>query len=82
MLFRSVKLLVPTDGMRHNTTQGEALYDAAADKTLIDTIKANVGPHVEVIEIEGNLDTPAWGEKAAEIMLQVMAEAGIPGKKD
>ena len=77
-----VKLLVPTDGMRHNTTKGDALYDAAADKALIDTIKANVGPHVEVIEIEGNLDTPAWGEKAAEIMLQVMAEAGIPGKKD
>lgn len=50
--------------------------------TISSYAKTNVGPHVEVIEIEGNLDTAAWGEKAADIMLQVMAEAGIPGKKD
>lgn len=76
-----VKLLIPTDGMRHNTTKGEALYDEAADKALIDTIKANVNSNIEIIEIPGNLDTPEWGAKAAEIMIDVMEKAGIPGKK-
>ncbi len=76
-----IKLLIPTDGMRHNTTKGEALYDAEADKALIDTVKANVGPHIEIVEVEGNLDTKAWGEKAADIMIGVMEAAGIPGKK-
>lgn len=67
-----IKLLIPTDGMRHNTTKGEALYDPEADKALIDTLLANVKEHVEVITIEGNLDTKEWGTKAAEIMLDVM----------
>ncbi|MCD8147949.1 MAG: Tm-1-like ATP-binding domain-containing protein [Clostridiales bacterium] len=72
-----VKLLVPTDGMRHNTTKGEALYDPEADRALIDTLKANLNPNIEVIELEGNLDTPEWGVKAAKIMLDVMKSAGI-----
>lgn len=74
-----IKLLIPTDGMRHNTTAGEALYDPEADKALIDTLKANLNSNIEIIEIEGNLDTPAWGLEAAKIMLGVMKEAGIEG---
>lgn len=70
-----VKLLIPTDGMRHNTTKGEALYDPEADQALIDTIKANVGLQIEIIEIPGNLDTPEWGLQAAKIMLDVMNSA-------
>ncbi len=71
-----VKLLIPTDGMRHNTTKGEALYDPEADKALIDTLKANLNSNIEVVEMEGNLDTPEWGLKAAKIMLDVMKERG------
>ena len=70
-----VKVLIPTDGMRHNTTIGEALYDPEADKALIDTLKDNLNPNIEVIEIEGNLDTPEWGVKAAKVMLDVMNAA-------
>lgn len=70
-----IKLLIPTDGMRHNTTKGEALYDPEADKALIDTLKANLNPNIEIVEIEGNLDTPEWGVQAAKIMLDVMAAA-------
>ena len=70
-----MKVLIPTDGMRHNTTIGEALYDPETDKALIDTLKANLNPNIEVIEVEGNLDTPEWGVKAAKVMLEVMAAA-------
>lgn len=45
------------------------------DKALIDTLKANLNPNIEVIEVEGNLDTPEWGVKAAKVMLEVMAAA-------
>lgn len=72
-----VKLLIPTDGMRHNTTKGEALYDPEADRALIDTLKANLNSNIEIVELEGNLDTPERGVKAAKIMLDVMKAAGI-----
>ena len=71
-----VKLLIPTDGMRHNTTSGEALYDPEADQALIESLKANLNSGIEVIEIEGNLDTPEWGRKAARVMLDVLRAAG------
>lgn len=70
-----VKLLIPTDGMRHNTTSGEALYDPEADQALIESLKANLNSGIEVIEIEGNLDTPEWGRKAARVMLDVLRAA-------
>lgn len=67
-----VKLLIPTDGMRHNTTEGEALWDPEADRVMIETLKASLKDQIEVVELEGNLDTREWGLKAAEIMLDVM----------
>lgn len=70
-----IKLLIPTDGMRHNTTKGEALYDPEADKVLVDTLLENIKEHVEVVMIEGNLDTKEWGVQAAQIMLDVMKNA-------
>lgn len=70
-----IKLLIPTDGMRHNTTKGEALYDPEADKVLVDTLLENIKEHVEVVTIEGNLDTKEWGVQAAQIMLDVMKNA-------
>lgn len=76
-----VKLLIPTEGMRHNTKEGEALFDAEADRVLIDTIKENVSDFIEIIEIPGNLDTAEWGVQAADIMISVMEAAGIFGKK-
>lgn len=70
-----IKLLIPTDGMRHNTTSGEALYDPEADRALIEALRTNLNSTIEVIEIEGNLDTPEWGRKAARVMLEVLSTA-------
>lgn len=76
-----VKLLIPTEGMRHNTREGEALFDAEVDRVLIETIRENVSDFVEIVEIPGNLDTEEWGVQAADIMISVMEAAGIFGKK-
>lgn len=67
-----LKLLIPTEGMRHNTGPGQELYSSETDKALIDTIIADLGEHIELIYIEGNLDTKEWGTKAAGIMLDAL----------
>lgn len=52
-----MKLLIPTKGMRHNTLEGQELYEPKSDSVLIQTIIENVNDNVEVIVIPHNLDT-------------------------
>lgn len=72
-----VKLIVPTDGMRHNTRPGEALYDSESDQALINTLKENINSNINMIEIQGNLDTAEWGKQAAKEMLEVLGNSII-----
>ena len=69
-----LKLIIPTNGMRHNTLKGEALYDPKVEKALIETLEANQNPLITIIEIPGNLDTEEWGQKAARVMLDTIEE--------
>jgi uncharacterized protein (UPF0261 family) len=69
-----LKLIIPTNGMRHNTLRGEELYDPEVEKALIETLEANKNPLITIIEIPGNLDTEEWGQKAAKVMLDTIGE--------
>ncbi len=64
-----IKILLPTDGMRHNTRQGEVLYDKKVDDILINTIKSIDNSNIEIVTIPGNLDTKEWGIQAAHHMI-------------
>ena len=67
-----VKLLIPTKGMRHNTLEGQELYEPKSDSVLIQTIIENVNDNVEVIVIPHNLNTPEFGVKAAHYIVDEM----------
>ncbi len=69
-----VRLLLPTEGMRHNTRQGEELYYREVDDILINRLKKNGNDHIEVITVPGNLDTREWGVIAAGYMIQALKE--------
>lgn len=70
-----IKLLLPTDGMRHNTQKGEELYNPEVDAILLEGLRSVKNPCVQVITISGNLDTKAWGIEAAHQMVQELNEA-------
>ena len=74
-----VKLLIPTDGMRHNTRKGEVLYYKEVDDVIICQLKKIRNPNVEIITIPGNLDTKDWGIKAAHYMVDELKERGAIG---
>lgn len=71
-----IKLLIPTKGMRHNTTVGEELYAPETDNVLINTIVNHVNDNVEVILIPYNLDTKEFGMKAAYYIIEEMKQRG------
>lgn len=74
-----VKLLIPTDGMRHNTRKGEELYYKEVDDIIIRQLKAIKNKNVEIITIPGNLDTEEWGICAAHCMIDELRERGVIG---
>lgn len=74
-----VKLLIPTDGMRHNTREGEELYYPEVDEIILRQVKAIKNPNVELITIPGNLDTREWGIAAAHHMVDELKERGVIG---
>lgn len=73
-----IRLLIPTDGMRHNTQEGQELYYKEVDEILINTIKNNINnKNIEIITIPGNLDTKEWGVRAAQHMIEELKQSGI-----
>ena len=72
-----VRVLIPTDGMRHNTRTGEELYDPEVDEIILRTIREIKNPNVHVTEIPGNMDTEEWGVRAAGEILVALREKGV-----
>lgn len=70
-----VKLLLPTDGMRHNTRKGEELYYKEVDDILINGLKNIHNANVKIITVQGNMDTKEWGIQAAHFMLETLKES-------
>ena len=62
--------------MRHNTLEGQELYEPKSDSVLIQTIIENVNDNVGVIVIPHNLDTPEFGVKAAHYIVDEMKKQG------
>lgn len=71
-----IRLLLPTDGMRSNTRQGEELYDPKVDHIILQGIR-NLSPYIKTVDVEGNLDSKEWGIRAAREMLKELETCNV-----
>jgi uncharacterized protein (UPF0261 family) len=51
---------------------GGIYWDPEADRACYDTIKVNVKKGIRVIEMDNNINDPAFAAKAAETLLKMM----------
>lgn len=72
-----VKLLLPTDGMRHNTRAGEELYYEEVDDIILQKMRGIKNKNIEIITVPGNLDTAEWGTAAARHMVEELCACGV-----
>lgn len=72
-----VMLVLPTEGMRKNTRQGECLYQPETDAALLAAICAGVGERVRIVQLQGNLNDRDWGQQIARLMAQELCKRGI-----
>ena len=67
-----VAILLPLKGVSMLDSPGGIYWDPEADRACYDTIKANVKKGIRVIEMDNNVNDPAFAAKAAETLLKMM----------
>ena len=61
-----VALFVPLRGVSMIAVEGKPFHDPAADRALIDSVKANLGPNVELHELDMDVNDPRFAAAMAE----------------
>src|SRR5580704_3608269 len=67
-----VAFLIPLRGVSMLDGDGQPFCDREADRAMFDAIKANVKPGIPVIEVDLNINDPAFAAKAVEMMLDLI----------
>lgn len=67
-----VAVLLPTGGFSENGRIGGSLYQPETDQVLIEAIKSEIRPDIEVIEIDSNINDREFSVLAAGMMLDLM----------
>jgi uncharacterized protein (UPF0261 family) len=59
------------DSMDENG-EPQLFWDPAADKAFIEGLKNKLDSHIEIIEVDANINDPVFADKAVEMLLQMM----------
>ena len=66
-----VAFLFPLGGVSILDGDGELFCDREADQALFDAIKSNVNAHVQIVELNANINDPAFADRAVELLLEM-----------
>jgi uncharacterized protein (UPF0261 family) len=68
-----VAIVLPLKGVSMLDSEGGQFWDPEADQACYDAIKANLRPGIPVIEMDNNINDPAFADKCAELLLEMLA---------
>ena len=66
-------LMLPLRGVSAIDGEGQPFNDPEADKALFDTLRANIGSNVELIELDSNVNDDTFALAAAKKLLELMS---------
>jgi uncharacterized protein (UPF0261 family) len=67
-----VAIVLPLKGVSMLDSEGGAFWDPAADRACFEAIRRNLKPGIPVIEMDNNINDPAFSEKVAETLLAML----------
>lgn len=67
-----VAILLPLNGVSMLDSPGGEFWDPEADHACYDTIKKLVRPNVPIIEIDANINEPAFVDRTVEVLLALV----------
>jgi len=70
-------LYIPLRGVSLIATEGQVFYDPAADEALIGALRENLGPAVEVHELDLDINDPEFALAMADRLHEMVVGAGL-----
>ena len=70
-----VAILLPLGGVSMLDSKGHEFWDPEVDRACYDAIKATVKPDIPVIELDNNINDPAFAERAVEELLGMLEKS-------
>jgi uncharacterized protein (UPF0261 family) len=67
----SVILFIPLRGFSAVSTKGQIFYDPEADGALISALREHIEPHVEIREVDTDINDPAFARSLADSLHQL-----------
>lgn len=67
-----VAVVLPLGGVSMLDSEGNRFWDPEADRACFDAIKENVNPDVTVVEMQENINDPAFADKVANTLLEML----------
>ena len=69
-----VAFLIPLGGVSMLDGDGQPFCDREADRAMFDAIKTNLNPAIPVVEVDLNINDPAFAAGAVEMMLELIQQ--------
>ncbi len=70
-----VAVLLPLRGVSMLDSEGGRFWDPAADAACYDAIRAHLRPGIPVIEVDANVNDPAFSGKVAQTLLEMLRQS-------
>lgn len=67
-------LMLPLRGVSMIDAEGQPFNDPDADRALFDALRTNVGPEVEVVEVDAHINDETFAAALADRLLQLLDE--------
>ncbi len=71
---RLVKFIIPTKGFSSLSVEGGQLYAPEIDRVFVSTLRENLDPEIEMIEVDADINTPEFGQAAARALETSLAQ--------
>jgi uncharacterized protein (UPF0261 family) len=69
-----VKFVIPTKGFSSPGSEGGALYDPAADKAFISSLKEHLDPEIEIVEVDSHINSPDFSRAIARVLRHALSQ--------
>lgn len=67
-----VAVILPLRGVSMLDSEGNRFWDPEADGACFESIRKNLKPGIRVIEMDNNINDPAFSEKVAAVLLEML----------
>lgn len=70
-------LMLPLRGISMIDAEGQPFHDPEADQALFTSLRAHLGPRVEVIEVDAHINDAEFSDAVARRFLALMKESNV-----